>query len=72
MVQTGLLTSDKAEWIDQLDSSYDVFRIEPDATNDVDPLVLAPILITDCTSEYRMATRNLTPSRSHGDIQTTA
>ena len=52
-VQTGPLTSDEAEWIDQLFSSYDVFRIEPDATNDVDPLVLAPILITDCTCEVQ-------------------
>lgn len=52
-VQTGPLTSDEAEWIDQLFSSYDVFRIEPDATNDVDPLVLAQILITDCTCEVQ-------------------
>lgn len=52
-VQTGLLTSDEAEWIDQLFSSYDVFRIEPDATNSYDPLVLAPILITDCTCEVQ-------------------
>ena len=51
--QTGPLTSDEAEWIDQLFSSYDVFRIEPDATNDVDPLLLAPILITDCTCEVQ-------------------
>ena len=52
-VQTGPLTSDEAEWIDQLFSSYNVFRIEPDPTNDVDPLVLAPILITDGTCEVQ-------------------
>lgn len=52
-VQTGPLTSDEAEWIDQLFSSYDVFRIEQDTTNDIDPLVLAPILITDCTCEIQ-------------------
>lgn len=52
-VQTRPLTSDEAEWMDQLFSSYDVFRIKPDATNDVDPLVLDPILITDCTCEVQ-------------------
>lgn len=47
------LTSDEAEWIDQLFSSYDVFRIEPDATNVADPLVIVPVLITDSTCEMQ-------------------
>lgn len=50
-VQTGAPTSDETEWIDQLFSLYDVFRIEPDATNPDEPLVLALVLITDCTCE---------------------
>ena len=50
-VEATRLTSDEAAWIDQLFSSYDVFRIEPDATNPDEPLVLAPVLITDCTCE---------------------
>lgn len=52
-VEVGPLTSDEAEWIDQLFSSHDVFRIEPDPTNSYDPLVLAPILITDSTCEFQ-------------------
>ena len=47
------LTSDEVERIDQLFSSYDVFRIEPDATNPDEQLVLAPILITDCTCKIQ-------------------
>lgn len=50
-VQTGPFTSDEAGWIDQLFSSYDVFHIEPDATNPDEPLVRAPVLINDCTCE---------------------
>ena len=50
-VEAGPLTSDEADWIDQLLTSYDVFRIEPDATNPDDPFVFAPILITDATCE---------------------
>jgi hypothetical protein len=52
-VEAKPLTSDEAEWIDQLFSSRDVFRIEPDATNPDDPLVIVPILITDCTCEMQ-------------------
>lgn len=52
-VQTGPLTSDEAQWIDQLFSSHDVFRIEPDATNPEDPFVIVPILITECTCEMQ-------------------
>ena len=50
-VEAGPLTSDEAEWIDQLLTSYDVFRIEPDGTNPSDPYIIAPILITDSTCE---------------------
>lgn len=52
-VEATRLTSDEAGWIAQLFSSYDVFRIEPDATNPDEPLVLAPVLITDCTCEIQ-------------------
>lgn len=52
-VETAPLTSDEAEWIDQLFTSHDVFRIEPDPTNEYDPLVLAAILITDSTCEIQ-------------------
>lgn len=52
-VEASRLTSDEAGWIDQLFSSYDVFRIEQDATNPDEPLVLAPVLITDCTCEIQ-------------------
>ena len=52
-VEAGPLTSDEAGWIDQLFSSHDVFLIEPDPTNSYDPLVLAPILITDATCEIQ-------------------
>lgn len=52
-VGTGPLTSDESGWIDQLFSSYDVFRVEPDATNSDEPLVLVPVLITDCTCEIQ-------------------
>ena len=52
-VEAGPLTSDEAGWIDQLFSSHDVFRIVPDPTNSYDPLVLAPILITDSTCEFQ-------------------
>lgn len=52
-VEAGPLTSDEADWIDQLFSSHDVFRIEPDPTNSYDPLLLAPILITDATCEIQ-------------------
>lgn len=52
-VEAGPLTSDEAAWIDQLFSSHDVFRIEPDATNPEDPFVIVPILITECTCEMQ-------------------
>lgn len=52
-VETGPLTSDEAEWIDQLFSSYEVFRFEPNPVDDSDPYIMAPVLITDCTSEIQ-------------------
>lgn len=51
--ETAPLTSDEAEWIDQLFTSYEVFRIEPDPTNEYDPLVMAQVLITDSTCEIQ-------------------
>lgn len=50
-VEAGPLTSDEAEWIDQLFTSFEVFRIENDPTNPDDPFVFAPVLITDSTCE---------------------
>lgn len=50
-VQSGPLTSDEADFIDQLFSSYEVYRIEPDVTNEDEPFVLAPVLVTDSTCE---------------------
>lgn len=52
-VEAKPLTSDEAEWIDQLFSSYDVFRIVQDATNSNDPLVMVPVLITESTCEMQ-------------------
>lgn len=52
-VEAGPLTSDEAEWIDQLFTSYDVFRIEFDPTSPDDPYQFAPILITDSTCEVK-------------------
>lgn len=51
--ETAPLTSDEAEWIDQLFTSHEVFRIEADATNPDDPFVLASVLITDSTCEIQ-------------------
>lgn len=50
-VQSGPLTSDEADFIDQLFSSYEVYRIEQDVTNEDEPFVLAPVLVTDSTCE---------------------
>lgn len=50
-VNVGPLTSDEVEWIDQLFTSYEVFRIEPNPCDEYDPLLMAPILITDSTCE---------------------
>lgn len=58
-VEAGPLTSDEAEWIDQLFTAYDVFRIEADATNPDDPYLLAPVLITDCTCEMQSGDEKL-------------
>ena len=52
-VEAGPLTSDEAEWIDQLFSSYEVFRFEPNDVDDIDNLILSPVLITDCTCEVQ-------------------
>ena len=71
-VQAQPLTSDEAAWIDQLFSSHDVFRIEPDPTNSYDPLVLARYSLLTPPAKSRTATKNLTRSSLHGDIQTTA
>lgn len=66
-VETGPLTSDKAEWIDQLFSSHNVFRIEPEPTNSYDPFVLAPILITDPTCEIQNGDESSTKSLGYAE-----
>ena len=43
----------------QLFTSYDVFRIQLDATNSDDPFLFAPILITDSTCEVHNADNKL-------------
>lgn len=50
-VSAGPLTADEAAWIDQLLTSYDVFRFEPNDCDPADPYILQSILITDMTCE---------------------
>lgn len=50
-VETGPLTSDEAEWIDQLCTSHQVMRIEANACDDTEPFLLVPILISDSDCE---------------------
>ncbi|MCM1142087.1 MAG: hypothetical protein NC453_26250 [Muribaculum sp.] len=50
-VTAGPLTADEAAWIDQLLTSYDVFRFEPNDCDPADPYILQSILITDMTCE---------------------
>ncbi|MCM1142979.1 MAG: hypothetical protein NC453_30815, partial [Muribaculum sp.] len=50
-VTAGPLTSDEANWLDQLLTSYDVFRFEPNDCDDTDPYIIQSILITDMTCE---------------------
>lgn len=45
------LTSDEADLIDQLITSYEVFRIEYDRTSPESPFVMAPVLISDSSCE---------------------
>lgn len=48
------LTSDEAEWIDQLFASREVMRFEPNPCDDTEPLLFAPILITDTDCEIAL------------------
>lgn len=50
-VSAGPLTADEAQWLDQLLTSYEVFRFEPNDCDDTDPYILQHILITDMTCE---------------------
>lgn len=50
-VETGPITSDEAEWIDQFFTSYSVMRVEANACSEDDPFLLVPILISECTCE---------------------
>ena len=50
-VSAGPITSDEAEWIDQLFTSYEVFRFEPNDCDETEPYILQHILITDMTCE---------------------
>lgn len=46
-VESGPLTSDEAEWIAQLFTSYEVFRLVPNLCDPSDPLQVEAVLITD-------------------------
>ncbi len=50
-VEAGPLTSDEAEWIDQLFSAYSVNRIEPDPASPYGSPIAVPILITVSSCE---------------------
>lgn len=48
------LTSDEAGWIDQLFTSREVMRFEPNPCDDTEPLLFTPILITDTDCEIAL------------------
>lgn len=50
-VEAGPLTSDEAEWIDQLFTSCAVMRYEPNDCDETEPLIIANILVADSTCE---------------------
>lgn len=50
-VQSGTITSDEAEWIDQLFTSYEVMRMVPNDCDDTEPYILEQVLITDASCE---------------------
>ena len=50
-VTAGPLTADEAAWIDQLFTSYEVFRFEPNDCDETEPYLLQHILITDMNCE---------------------
>lgn len=50
-VTAGPLTADEAAWIDQLLTSYEVFRFEPNDCDETEPYLLQHILITDMNCE---------------------
>lgn len=52
-VETDALTSDEAEWIDQLFSSHDVRREVDNSFDDTEPSLFASVLITDATCEMK-------------------
>lgn len=45
------LTSDEAEWIDQLFTAHEVFRYEPNDCDDTEPIIAVQVLITDMSCE---------------------
>lgn len=50
-VIAGPLTSDEADWIDQLFAAHTVMRFESGTLDENSPLVFAEVLISDCTCE---------------------
>ena len=62
-VEVGPLTSDEADWIDQLFCSYDVIRIERNQTDHYDPYTFAPILITESTCEMQDGSEKLNSAK---------
>lgn len=51
-VETGPLTSDEAEWIDQLFTSFSVFRVE--SSGHADEFNLRPVLISESSCEVSL------------------
>ena len=52
-VESDHLTSDEADWIDQLFTSHEVLRIVQDATSADEPLQFAPAMISQSTCEIQ-------------------
>ena len=50
-VESGALTSDEANWIDQFIASYEVFRLVPNDCDDTEPALMQHVIITDSTCE---------------------
>lgn len=57
-VVAGPLTSDEADWVDQLFSAHTVMRFESGTLDEDSPLVFAEVLITDCTCEISDSDEN--------------
>lgn len=52
-VKASALTSDEANWIDQLFTSHSIFRVVPNPGDETNPVVIAPVIITDSSCEIQ-------------------